>query len=202
MNFCSTTLSARPSNTHSFPSCMTTWFIAPCPPPLPLLLTIRSWQDLTHLVTWGLIRTSYLPSSVETMDSDCLFIEDTISKDVSINTIFFSPHLWIKECLKRSQRSQFDFLHIQWSLAFRGLSLRSLNYLRKPHQWTLEFFADLFKDFRNLKHKIREFDSSLERSTKIAPELEQAFVPYTMLYNGMKQKKETAPYNSVFCRKD
>jgi hypothetical protein len=36
------------------------------------------------------------------------------------------------------------------------------------NQWTLESFVDLFKDFRNLNHKIRELDPSMERSMKIA----------------------------------
>jgi response regulator of citrate/malate metabolism len=48
------------------------------------------------------------------------------------------------------------------------------------NQWMLESFVDLFKDFRNLKHKIRELDPSMERSTEIARELEQSFAPYTM----------------------
>jgi hypothetical protein len=50
--------------------------------------------------------------------------------------------------------------------------------------------VDLFKDFRNLKHKIREEDPSMERSTKIARELGQAFAPYTMVNNEMKHKKQ------------
>jgi hypothetical protein len=58
------------------------------------------------------------------------------------------------------------------------------------HQWTPESFANLFEDFRNLKHRIRESDPSLERSMKIARELEQAFAPYTTLYNEMKQEKK------------
>jgi hypothetical protein len=80
-------------------------------------------------------------------------------------------------------------------------SLRGLNYSRKPRQWTLESFADLFKNFGNLKHKIRELDPSLERCTKIARELEQAFAPYTMLYNEMKQKKKQLPI-TLFFRKN
>jgi predicted RNase H-like nuclease (RuvC/YqgF family) len=59
-------------------------------------------------------------------------------------------------------------------------------------QWTLESFADLFKDFRNLKHKIRELDLSMERSTNIGRELEQAFAPYTMLYNEMNKKRSSS----------
>jgi hypothetical protein len=55
------------------------------------------------------------------------------------------------------------------------------------NQWKLESFADLFKDSRNLKHKIRELDPSMERSRKIARGFEQAFAPYTTLYNEMKQ---------------
>jgi DNA repair exonuclease SbcCD ATPase subunit len=58
------------------------------------------------------------------------------------------------------------------------------------NQWMLESFEDLFKYFRNLKHKIRELDPSVERRRKIARELEQAFESYTMLYNEMKQKKK------------
>jgi hypothetical protein len=38
----------------------------------------------------------------------------------------------------------------------------------------------------------------MERSTKFSRELEQAFAPYTMLYNEMEQKTEAAPYNTVF----
>jgi H2-forming N5,N10-methylenetetrahydromethanopterin dehydrogenase-like enzyme len=70
------------------------------------------------------------------------------------------------------------------------------------NQWMLESFADLFKDFRNLKHKICELDPSVERSTKIAQELEQAFAPYTMLYNEMKQKKKQLHVTVFFCKKD
>jgi hypothetical protein len=77
-----------------------------------------------------------------------------------------------------------------------------LNYLRKPRHWTLEPFADLFKDFRNLGHKIRELDPSMERSTKIARELEQAFALYTMLYNEMKQKKKQLPITLFFRKID
>jgi hypothetical protein len=58
------------------------------------------------------------------------------------------------------------------------------------NQWTPESFADLFKDFRNLKHKIRELDPSMGRSTKISRELEQAFAPYNMLYNKIEQEKK------------
>jgi hypothetical protein len=60
------------------------------------------------------------------------------------------------------------------------------------NQWTLESFADLFKDFRNLKHKIRELGPSVERGMKISRELEQAFAPCTMLYNEMKQKSSSS----------
>jgi DNA repair exonuclease SbcCD ATPase subunit len=69
------------------------------------------------------------------------------------------------------------------------------------NQWTLEYFADLFKDFRNLKHKIRELDRSMKRSMKTAQELEQAFAPYTMLYNGMTQKKKPLPITLLFVKK-
>jgi hypothetical protein len=69
------------------------------------------------------------------------------------------------------------------------------------NQWTLKSFANLFKDFRNLKHKVRELDPSVERSTKIACELEQAFAPYTMPYNKMNQKEAAAPYNTSFLYK-
>jgi hypothetical protein len=40
------------------------------------------------------------------------------------------------------------------------------------NQWMLESFVDLFKDFRNLRHKIHELDPSMERSMKIARKLE------------------------------
>jgi hypothetical protein len=69
------------------------------------------------------------------------------------------------------------------------------------NQWTLESFADLFRDFRNLKHKIRELDPSMERSTKIARELERAFAPYAMLYNGMKSRKKQLPLTLFFRKK-
>jgi H2-forming N5,N10-methylenetetrahydromethanopterin dehydrogenase-like enzyme len=65
------------------------------------------------------------------------------------------------------------------------------------NQWTLESFADQFKNFRNIKHKFRELDPSIKRSTTISRELKQTCVPYTTLYNEMKQKK-AAPYNTVF----
>jgi hypothetical protein len=52
--------------------------------------------------------------------------------------------------------------------------------------------AYLFKDFRNSKHKIRELDPSMEMSTKISRELEEAFAPYTKLYNEMKQKRSSS----------
>jgi hypothetical protein len=61
--------------------------------------------------------------------------------------------------------------------------------------------VDLFKDFRNLKHNIRELDPSMERSTKIARELEQAFVPYAMLCNEMKQRKKQLPITLFFVKK-
>jgi hypothetical protein len=77
-----------------------------------------------------------------------------------------------------------------------------LNYSRKPRQWTLESFADLFNNFRNVKHKIRELDLSVERSTKIARELEKAFAPYTMLYNEIKQKYKQLPVTLFFRKKD
>jgi hypothetical protein len=60
------------------------------------------------------------------------------------------------------------------------------------NQWTLEYFADLFKDFRNLKHKIRELDPSMEKSTEIVRELEQEFAPYTMLCNEIKPKRSSS----------
>jgi alpha-beta hydrolase superfamily lysophospholipase len=63
------------------------------------------------------------------------------------------------------------------SLVFRGLSLRGFSYSRKARRWTLESFADLFEDFRNLKHKIRELDPSMESGMKIPRELVQEFAP-------------------------
>jgi hypothetical protein len=70
------------------------------------------------------------------------------------------------------------------------------------NQWTLESFADLFKDFRNLKDKIRELDRSMEGSMKISRELEQAFALFAMLYNEMKQKKQQPPITLFFHKKD
>jgi hypothetical protein len=58
------------------------------------------------------------------------------------------------------------------------------------NQLTPESCADLFKDFRNLKHKICELNPSMERSMKIGRELEHALAPYTMLFNEMEEKKK------------
>jgi hypothetical protein len=64
------------------------------------------------------------------------------------------------------------------------------------NQWTLESLQIY------LKHKIRELDPSMERSTKIVRELEQPFAPYTMLYNEMKQKKKQLPITLFFRKKN
>jgi hypothetical protein len=69
------------------------------------------------------------------------------------------------------------------------------------NQWTLKSFADLFKDFRNSKHKIRELDPSMEMSMTISRELEQEFAPYTMLYNEMNEKKKQLPMILFFHKK-
>jgi hypothetical protein len=42
----------------------------------------------------------------------------------------------------------------------------------------------------------------MERNTKKAQELEQEFVPYTMVYNEMKQKKKQLPITLFFRKKD
>jgi hypothetical protein len=60
------------------------------------------------------------------------------------------------------------------------------------NQWTLGSLTDLFKNFRKIKHKIRELYTSMEKSMKIARDLEQAFAPYTMLHNEMNKKKSSS----------
>jgi hypothetical protein len=82
-----------------------------------------------------------------------------------------------------------DFLHYSDPLLFM-VSHFAVWIIRRSPANGRQSFEDLSKDFRNLKHKIRELDPSMERSMKIARELEQALVPYTMLYNEMKPKKK------------